>query len=125
MKGRTFKTLTKGAARLLDYQGSLSKAGRDATTSSVEKSALTLKKNNNGVMRNMAEAMPGIIRKMAHKRSTGGQFLVTVRSKDTGFVSQFKISVKHGKTFDVTADSIKVRDRKKILEDIIRKIETR
>lgn len=116
MKDTTFKTLAKGTARLLDYKRSLSKVGRDLTTSPVEKSVKIITEANKNVLINMAAQIPSITIGKSHKIHRNGPFFVMARDRKNGFVRYYKVSTKSNEAFAFTGN-IKKKVSKKILKD--------
>lgn len=116
---RTLNALTKGSARLLDYRRSLSKIGRDVTTSSKEKSVRIITEANKNVLTNMAAQIPLIVERKNHKTQGGSRsrFIVVARDRANGFVRYYKVSTKSNKAFAFT-ENIEKKVSKRILKDL-------
>jgi hypothetical protein len=119
MKHRTLKALTKGSARLLDCKRSLSKIGRDVTTSSVEKAVRIITEASKNVLENMAAQIPSIVERENHKTPGGSRsrFIVIARDRANGFVRYYKVSTKSNKAFAFT-ENIERKVSKRILKDL-------
>ena len=116
MNNKTLKTLTKGVARLLDYERSLSKAGREVTASSAANSLEAIKKANKRVLRNMAANIPPIIERQNGKIHRGNRLIVVARDRENGFVRYYKVSTRSDDVFSLTGN-IRKKVSQKILKD--------